>query len=75
MPLPLDIGVAHSAMPGVEVDPTIAAALAELDQPDLPIFRISGCPDPFKGGQPVSFYTTDPGKALISGRCADLNRL
>jgi hypothetical protein len=73
--LPLDIGVAHSAIPGGETDPTVAAALAELDQPDLPVFRISGCPDPFSAGQPTSFYTTDPGKGLITGQCADLNRM
>jgi hypothetical protein len=72
-PLPLDLGVAHSAMPGVETDVNLAAALASLDQPDLPIFRISGCPDPFGDDQPISFYTTDPGKGLITGRCADLN--
>jgi hypothetical protein len=74
-PLPLDIGVAHSALPGVETDRNIAAALAELDEPDLPVFLISGCPDPFKGGQRTSFYTTDPGKAVITGQCSDLNRL
>ncbi len=49
LPLPLDIGVGHSAMPGVETDPTIAAAVAELNEPDLPVFLISGCPDPFSG--------------------------
>jgi cytochrome c peroxidase len=25
--------------------------------------------------EPESFYTTDPGKALISGKCADFNRI
>ena len=75
LPLPLDIGVAHSAMPGIETDTNIAAAVAELDEPDLPLFLISGCPDPFNGGQPTSFYTTDPGKGLITGQCSDVNRL
>jgi cytochrome c peroxidase len=34
----------------------------------------SGCPDPFNPGQPASFYTSDPGKALITGLCSDFNR-
>jgi cytochrome c peroxidase len=75
LPLPLDIGVGHTAMPGLENDSRIAAALAALDAPNLPVFEISGCATPFSGGQPVSFFTTDPGKALVSGQCADLNRL
>jgi cytochrome c peroxidase len=74
MPLPLDIGVAHTALPGLEKDAHVAAAVAELDEPDLPVFRITGCADPFSGA-PTSVYTTDPGKALISGQCSDLNRL
>ncbi len=75
LPLPLDIGVGHTAMPGVETDTNIAAAVAELDEPDLPVFLISGCPDPFNASQPTSFYTTDPGKGLITGQCSDVNRL
>jgi cytochrome c peroxidase len=43
--------------------------------PQLPVFLISGCPDPFNPGQTASFYTTDPGKALISGNCSDFNRV
>jgi cytochrome c peroxidase len=42
--------------------------------PDLPVYLISGCPDPFSTGQPESFYTTDPGKALVTGLCSDFNR-
>ena len=38
------------------------------------MYRISGCPNPFNAGQPESFYTTDPGKALITGLCSDFNR-
>jgi hypothetical protein len=73
-PLALDIGTGHSALPSVEPDPNIAAGLAELSLPDLPVYLISGCPNPFNPGQPESFYTTDPGKALISGLCSDFNR-
>jgi len=73
-PLPLDIGTGHSALPSLEPDPNIAAGLAELSMPNLPVYLISGCPNPFNPGQPESFYTTDPGKALISGLCSDFNR-
>jgi cytochrome c peroxidase len=75
LPLPLDIGVGHTGLPSLENDANISAALAELDAPNLPVFEISGCPSPFAGGQPVSFFTTDPGKALVSGLCSDVNRL
>ena len=74
LPLPLDIGVGHTGLPGLENDPAISAALAGLDAPDLPVFEIAGCPSPFAAGQPASFFTTDPGRALISGKCGDINR-
>jgi hypothetical protein len=67
LPLPLDIGISHTTLSGLETDPDIAAGLAKLDAPNLPVYRISGCAAPF--------YTTDPGKALITGQCADINRL
>jgi cytochrome c peroxidase len=73
--LPLDIGVGHTPRSGFETDAAVAAALAQLDEPDLPIFLVQGCPDPFSAGQPASFYTTDPGKALVTGLCGDLNRV
>jgi hypothetical protein len=75
LPLPLDIGVAHTSDPNLEPDRIVAAAVAELSGPDLPVFLISGCPNPFNSGQTESFYTTDPGKALVSGNCADFNRV
>jgi hypothetical protein len=75
LPLPLDIGVGHTGLASFENDAAISTALAELDAPNLPVFEISGCPSPFDAEQPVSFYTTDPGKALVSGQCSDLNRL
>src|SRR5258708_27862377 len=73
--LPLDIGTSHSADPSFEPDPAIRAAVAQLSGPQLPVFLVSGCPNPFNPGQPESFYTSDPGKALISGKCGDFNRL
>jgi cytochrome c peroxidase len=74
LPLPLDIGTGHAALPGVEPDPNIAAGLAELSMADLPVYLVSGCPNPFDAGEPESFYTTDPAKALITGACSDFNR-
>jgi cytochrome c peroxidase len=74
LPLPLDIGIAHTPLPGLETDPTIRKGIAELDEPDLPVYLISGCPSPF-AGQAVSFYTTDLGKGLVTGLCSDLNRV
>ena len=73
-PLALDIGTGHSLLPGAETDANVAAGLAELSMPDLPVYLINGCPNPFNAGQPESFYTTDPGKALVSGLCSDFNR-
>jgi cytochrome c peroxidase len=75
LPLPLDIGVGHLSNPSLEPDPIVVAAVKELSEPDLPVFLISGCLNPFTAGQPESFYTTDPGKALFSGNCADFNRV
>src|SRR5580704_12625861 len=73
-PLPLDIGTAHSPLPSLETDPNIAAGLAELSMPDLPVYKIDRCPNPFNPGQVESFYTSDPGKALVTGLCSDFNR-
>ena len=75
LPLPLDIGTAHTPLPGMESDPSIAAALAQLSMPDLPVYLVSGCPSPFAPDEPESFYTSDPGKALITGQCSDFNRI
>ncbi len=73
LPLPLDIGTMHD--PGQEKDPIVANALTELNVAKLPIFEIDGCPDPFSGAPDVPIYTSDPGKALISGLCSDVNRV
>jgi cytochrome c peroxidase len=75
LPLPLDIGTAHSTLAGTETDPEIASGLAQLSMPDLPVYLISGCPNPFAPGEPESFYTSDPGKALVTGNCSDFNRI
>lgn len=75
LPVPLDIGTSHSTLPNTESDPNVMAALAELDMPDLPVYLISGCPDPADPTRSASLYTSDPGRALITGKCSDLNRI
>jgi cytochrome c peroxidase len=74
LPLPLDIGTSHTLISGLESDPAIIAGLSQLSVPDLPVYEIKGCTSPFNPGEPESFYTTDPAKALISGLCSDFNR-
>jgi cytochrome c peroxidase len=73
-PLPLDIGTGHD--PVYESDPLIANGVSQLDFPDLPVFAINGCPNPFDpAATNYVIYTTDPGKALLTGKCADVNRI
>ncbi len=69
-PLPLDIGTGHSLL--YETDPNIIAGLQELQQPTLPVFELV-CTQGTEAGQ--TFYTTDPGKGLISGQCTDIGRI
>jgi cytochrome c peroxidase len=84
LPLPLDIGTVHS--PADETDPLIANGLSQLDVPDLPVYAITGCPDPFATSTgsagasgtpapPYVIYTTDPGKGLVTGMCSDVDRV
>jgi hypothetical protein len=77
LPLPLDIGTGHDA--AQESDTQIANALAQLSFPGVPVYEITGCPNPFAAdGQtsvPYIIYTTDPGKGLVTGLCSDVNRI
>jgi cytochrome c peroxidase len=75
LPLPLDISTGHDS--ANESDPLIASGLAQLSMPDLPVFEITGCPNPFApaGAPSVPIYTTDPGKGLLTGLCSDVNRI
>ena len=70
--LPLDIATSRQA--GYENNNEIVAALRELSAPEMPVYEIGNCPDPANPGQTVNYYTSDPGKALITGQCADVNR-
>jgi len=69
-PLPLDIGTGRSL--SYETDPNIIAGLQQLQQPKLPVFELV-CTQGSDAGQ--TFYTTDPGKGLISGQCSDIGRI
>ena len=73
LPLPLDIATSHSLRN--EEDGNVAAALAELHSPDVPIYLITNCPDPQDPGRRLQFYTSDPGKGLVTGKCSDVNRI
>lgn len=74
LPLPLDIGTSHSAKQ--ETNAQVSDGLSQLSIANLPVFELSGCPDPQHPGQILPpFYTSDPGKALISGACSDVNRI
>jgi hypothetical protein len=70
--LPLDISTSRQAE--YETNPAIVAGLRELSAPDMPVYEIRGCPDPLNPGKTVNYYTSDPGKGLITGLCADVNR-
>jgi cytochrome c peroxidase len=68
LPVPLDIGVSHAS--ALEPNPQIASALGELSMPDLPVFQVTCTTN----GSVESVFTTDPARALITGKCADLTR-
>jgi hypothetical protein len=76
-PLPLDLGVSHDLIN--EGDAGVAGGLANLSQPNVPVYEIDGCPNPFPDPDapdaPYTIYTSDPGRALITGHCADVNRV
>jgi cytochrome c peroxidase len=70
LPVPLDIGTSHVA--SLEPDGQIAAALAQLSMPEVPVFQVTCTTGALAG---TVKYTSDPGRALITGRCADVNRI
>jgi hypothetical protein len=71
LPLLLDIGTSRLA--ATETDANILAGLQQLNAPSLPMYQVTGCAD--SNGNPVTYATTDPGNALVTGQCADINRL
>ncbi len=71
LPLAMDIGISHVI--ASETDASIIGGLQALATPILPVYQISGCADP--GGNAVVYVTTDPGAALTTGQCSDVNRM
>jgi cytochrome c peroxidase len=69
LPVPLEIGTSRSA--DFETNPQIQAAVNQLSMPDLPVFQIV-CNEGPDAGEIT--YTSDPGKATLSGLCADVGR-
>jgi cytochrome c peroxidase len=67
----LDTGATQQAAD--DTDPGILAGLAQLSAPSLPVYQITGCKD--ANGTPVTYVTSDPGRALVTGQCADVNRV
>ena len=68
--LPIDTGIMHTPADG---DPNIVAGLAQLTSPLLPVYQLTGCKD--NTGAAITYVTTDPGKALTTGLCADVNHV
>jgi hypothetical protein len=71
LPLAMDIGTSHVI--ASETDANIIGGLQALTMPSLPVYQISGCTA--VGGNAVVYVTTDPGVALTTGQCADVNRM
>jgi cytochrome c peroxidase len=69
LPVPLEIGTSRSA--DLETNSQIQAAVSQLSMPDLPIFQIVCNEGPDVG---EITYTSDPGKATLSGKCIDVGR-
>ena len=72
LPLPLDIATSRQA--AMETNPKIVAGLQQLSPPDMPVYEIRGCPDPQNPQHTLVFYTSDPGKGLVTGQCTDVGR-
>jgi cytochrome c peroxidase len=53
--------------------PGLVNGLAQLSQPALPVFQITGCKN--AANQPVTYITSDPGKAILTGLCSDVSRM
>jgi cytochrome c peroxidase len=70
LPVPLDIGTSHDF--AHESSPEIRAALAQLSVPDLPVFEVTCTQGPLAG---TVRYSSDPGRALLTGHCADVGRI
>ena len=68
--LPLDIGI--SDVPTNSQD-SLATALGELNLPLTPVYKLT-CSTSLGAPSNMSIETTDPGRALITGLCADIGK-
>ncbi len=69
-PVPLDIGISDVA--GI-ANPSSPQALDELNPPVLPVYALQ-CSTTMGAATDETIYTSDPGRALITGRCADIGK-
>jgi len=69
LPLPLEIGTSRTV--NFETDPLIQSAVSQLSMPNLPVFQLVCNAGPDSG---EILYTSDPGKALLTGNCVDIGR-
>lgn len=67
--LPLEIGTSRTA--NFETNSVIQAAVSQLSMPNLPVYQLV-CNEGPDSGEVV--YTSDPGKALLTGDCVDIGR-
>lgn len=70
LPVPLDIGIAD--FPTKKTDP-LATALAQLNSPLTPVFALT-CSTKMGAPSNLTVETTDPGRAMITGLCADIGK-
>ena len=69
-PVPLDIGI--SDVPTQLNDPLVQA-LAQLNSPSVPVFAFH-CTTQLGAPSDVIIQTSDPGRAMISGKCQDIGK-
>lgn len=71
LPVPLDIGIAD--VPSGAADP-LSAAQSQISEPTVPIYSLR-CLKKLGAPSNVTVLTTDPGRALITGYCADIGKV
>ncbi|HXH51508.1 MAG TPA: hypothetical protein VNM47_19385 [Terriglobia bacterium] len=71
LPSFFDIGITD--IPADNNDPLLAA-LATLNTPYLPVYALS-CSTELGGPSDFTVETTDPGWAIVTGRCADIGKV
>jgi hypothetical protein len=70
LPVPLDIGI--SDIPTSKTD-SLGFALTELNLPRTPVFSLT-CSTQLGAPSNMTVRTTDPGRAMITGHCADIGK-